>query len=114
MVVVFGFVIYNYIWLVLMLLFGMIGVMVLIVVMLWLSCNVVVDDILVVFVDLLLVIRLIMIMLILMVVFMMVGGLVIGSVFFVYGNFGDVDVGYLGVVIVLLVFMLIFYVLVLL
>ena len=106
--------IYNYTWLVLMLPFGMIGVTVLTVVMPRLSRNAAANDgprrarrpvagdaaddgdadpV---------------------VAFMTVGGPAIGSALFAYGNFGDVDAGYLGMAITLSAFTLIPYALVLL
>lgn len=88
--------IYNYTWLVLMLPFGMIGVTVLTVVMPRLSRNAAADDTPAVLADLSLATRLTMITLIPTVAFMTVGGPAIGSALFAYGNFGDVDAGYLG------------------
>src|SRR6476661_2517260 len=106
--------IYNYTWLVLMLPFGMIGVTVLTVVMPRLSRNAAADDIPAVLADLALATRLTMITLIPIVAFMTVGGPAIGSALFAYGNFGDVDAGYLGMAITLSAFTLIPYALVLL
>ena len=106
--------IYNYTWLVLMLPFGMIGVTVLTVVMPRLSRNAAADDTPAVLADLALATRLTMITLIPIVAFMTVGGPAIGSALFAYGNFGEVDAGYLGVAITLSAFTLIPYALVLL
>jgi putative peptidoglycan lipid II flippase len=106
--------IYNYTWLVLMLPFGMIGVTVLTVVMPRLSRNAAADDIPAVLADLSLATRLTMVTLIPMVAFMTVGGPAIGSALFAYGNFGDVDAGYLGMAITLSAFTLIPYAVVLL
>ncbi len=106
--------IYNYTWLVLMLPFGMIGVTVLTVVMPRLSRNAAADDTPAVLADLSLATRLTMITLIPIVAFMTVGGPAIGSALFAYGNFGEVDAGYLGVAITLSAFTLIPYALVLL
>ena len=106
--------IYNYTWLVLMLPFGMIGVTVLTVVMPRLSRNAAADDIPAVLDDLSLATRLTMVTLIPIVAFMTVGGPAIGSVLFAYGNFGNVDAGYLGMAISLSAFTLIPYALVLL
>lgn len=106
--------IYNYTWLVLMLPFGMIGVTVLTVVMPRLSRNAAADDTPAVLADLSLATRLTMITLIPTVAFMTVGGPAIGSALFAYGNFGDVDAGYLGAAIALSAFTLIPYALVLL
>ena len=58
--------------------------------------------------------RLTMVTLIPIVAFMTVGGPAIGSALFAYGNFGDVDAGYLGMAISLSAFTLIPYALVLL
>ena len=91
--------IYNYTWLVLMLPFGMIGVTVLTVVMPRLSRNAAADDIPAVLADLSLATRLTMVTLIPIVAFMTVGGPAIGSALFAYGNFGNVDAGYLGMAI---------------
>jgi putative peptidoglycan lipid II flippase len=106
--------IYNYTWLVLMLPFGMIGVTILTVVMPRLSRNAAADDLPAVLADLALATRLTMITLIPIVAFMTVGGPAIGSALFAYGNFGDVDAGYLGMAITLSAFTLIPYALVLL
>lgn len=106
--------IYNYTWLVLMLPFGIIGVTVLTVVMPRLSRNAAADDIPSVLADLSLANRLTMITLIPAVAVMTVGGPAIGSALFAYGNFGDVDAGYLGAAIALSAFTLIPYALVLL
>ena len=106
--------IYNYTWLVLMLPFGMIGVTVLTVVMPRLSRNAAANDIPAVLADLSLATRLTMVTLIPIVAFMTVGGPAIGSALFAYGNFGDVDAGYLGMAITLSAFTLIPYALVLL
>ncbi|MGH3676185.1 MAG: murein biosynthesis integral membrane protein MurJ, partial [Mycobacterium sp.] len=106
--------IYNYTWLVLMLPFGMIGVTVLTVVMPRLSRNAAADDIPAVLADLSLATRLTMVTLIPTVAFMTVGGPAIGSALFAYGNFGEVDAGYLGMAITLSAFTLIPYALVLL
>ena len=106
--------IYNYTWLVLMLPFGMIGVTVLTVVMPRLSRNAAADDIPAVRADLSLATRLTMVTLIPVVAFMTVGGPAIGSALFAYGNFGEVDAGYLGMAISLSAFTLIPYALVLL
>ncbi|OSC39321.1 murein biosynthesis integral membrane protein MurJ [Mycobacterium decipiens] len=106
--------IYNYAWLVLMLPFGMIGVTVLTVVMPRLSRNAAADDTPAVLADLSLATRLTMITLIPTVAFMTVGGPAIGSALFAYGNFGNVDAGYLGAAIALSAFTLIPYALVLL
>ena len=106
--------IYNYTWLVLMLPFGMIGVTVLTVVMPRLSRNAAADDTPAVLADLSLATRLTMVTLIPIVAFMTVGGPAIGSALFAYGNFGDVDAGYLGMAITLSAFTLIPYALVLL
>jgi putative peptidoglycan lipid II flippase len=106
--------IYNYTWLVLMLPFGMIGVTVLTVVMPRLSRNAAADDTAAVLADLSLATRLTMVTLIPIVAFMTVGGPAIGSALFAYGNFGDVDAGYLGMAITLSAFTLVPYALVLL
>jgi putative peptidoglycan lipid II flippase len=106
--------IYNYTWLVLMLPFGMIGVTVLTVVMPRLSRNAAADDIPAVLADLSLATRLTMVTLIPIVAMMTVGGPAIGSALFAYGNFGEVDAGYLGMAITLSAFTLIPYALVLL
>ena len=106
--------IYNYTWLVLMLPFGMIGVTVLTVVMPRLSRNAAADDTSAVLADLSLATRLTMVTLIPTVAFMTVGGPAIGSALFAYGNFGDVDAGYLGMAIALSAFTLIPYAIVLL
>jgi putative peptidoglycan lipid II flippase len=106
--------IYNYTWLVLMLPFGMIGVTVLTVVMPRLSRNAAANDNPAVLADLSLATRLTMVTLIPIVAMMTVGGPAIGSALFSYGNFGDVDAGYLGLAITLSAFTLIPYALVLL
>jgi putative peptidoglycan lipid II flippase len=106
--------IYNYTWLVLMLPFGMIGVTVLTVVMPRLSRNAAADDVPAVLADLSLATRLTMVTLIPIVAAMTVGGPAIGSALFAYGNFGEVDAGYLGMAITLSAFTLIPYALVLL
>ena len=106
--------IYNYTWLVLMLPFGMIGVTVLTVVMPRLSRNAAADDVPAVLADLSLSTRLTMVTLIPIVAMMTVGGPAIGSALFAYGNFGEVDAGYLGMAITLSAFTLIPYALVLL
>ncbi len=106
--------IYNYTWLVLMLPFGMIGVTVLTVVMPRLSRNAAANDHPAVLADLSLATRLTMVTLIPIVAMMTVGGPAIGSALFSYGNFGDVDAGYLGMAISLSAFTLIPYALVLL
>lgn len=106
--------IYNYTWLVLMLPFGMIGVTVLTVVMPRLSRNAAADDIPAVMADLSLATRLTMVTLIPIVAFMTVSGPAIGSALFAYGNFGDVDAGYLGTAITMSAFTLIPYSMVLL
>jgi putative peptidoglycan lipid II flippase len=106
--------IYNYTWLVLMLPFGMIGVTVLTVVMPRLSRNAAADDQPAVLADLSFATRLTMVTLIPVVAFMTVAGPAIGSALFAYGNFGDVDAGYLGMAITLSAFTLIPYSLVLL
>jgi len=106
--------IYNYTWLVLMLPFGMIGVTILTVVMPRLSRNAAAEDIPAVLADLSLATRLTMVTLIPIVAFMTVGGPAIGSALFAYGNFGDVDAGYLGIAVTMSAFTLIPYALVLL
>ncbi|MBS9533776.1 murein biosynthesis integral membrane protein MurJ [Mycobacterium sp. M1] len=106
--------IYYYAWLLLQLPFGMIGVTVLTVVMPRLSRNAAADDTRAVLADLSLATRLMMITLIPIVAVMTVGGPAIGSALFAYGNFGDVDAGYLGVAVSLSAFTLIPYALVLL
>ncbi|MCH9640176.1 MAG: murein biosynthesis integral membrane protein MurJ [Actinomycetia bacterium] len=106
--------IYNYTWLVLQLPFGIIGVTVLTVVMPRLSRNAAADDGPAVLADLSLATRLTMVTLIPIVAIMTVGGPAIGSALFAYGNFGDVDAGYLGMAITLSAFTLIPYALVLL
>ena len=106
--------IYNYTWLVLMLPFGMIGVTVLTVVMPRLSRNAAADDQPAVLADLSFATRLTMLVLIPVVAFMTVAGPAIGSALFAYGNFGDVDAGYLGMAISLSAFTLIPYSMVLL
>jgi putative peptidoglycan lipid II flippase len=106
--------IYNYTWLVLQLPFGIIGVTVLTVVMPRLSRNAAANDTPAVLADLSLATRLTMVTLIPMVAMMTVGGPAIGSALFAYGNFGDVDAGYLGMAITLSAFTLIPYALVLL
>ena len=106
--------IYNYTWLVLMLPFGMIGVTVLTVVMPRLSRNAAANDVPAVLADLSLATRLTMVTLIPIVAMMTVGGPAIGSALFAYGNFGEVDAGYLGMAITLSAFTLIPYALVLL
>ncbi|HKV18887.1 MAG TPA: murein biosynthesis integral membrane protein MurJ, partial [Mycobacterium sp.] len=106
--------IYTYTWLVLMLPFGMIGVTVLTVVMPRLSRNAAANDTNAVLADLSLATRLTMVTLIPIVAVMTVAGPAIGSALFAYGNFGDVDAGYLGMAITLSAFTLIPYALVLL
>ena len=106
--------IYNYTWLVLQLPFGIIGVTVLTVVMPRLSRNAAADDGPAVLADLSLATRLTMVTLIPIVAMMTIGGPAIGSALFAYGNFGDVDAGYLGMAITLSAFTLIPYALVLL
>jgi putative peptidoglycan lipid II flippase len=106
--------IYNYTWLVLQLPYGMIGVTVLTVVMPRLSRNAAADDTGAVLADLSLATRLTLVTLIPIVAFMTVGGPAIGSALFAYGNFGEVDAGYLGAAIALSAFTLIPYGLVLL
>jgi len=106
--------IYNYTWLVLQLPFGIIGVTVLTVVMPRLSRNAAAGDGPAVLADLSLATRLTMVTLIPIVALMTVGGPAIGSALFAYGNFGEVDAGYLGMAITLSAFTLIPYTLVLL
>ena len=106
--------IYNYTWLVLMLPFGMIGVTVLTVVMPRLSRNAAAENTPAVLADLSLATRLTMVTLIPIVAFMTVAGPAIGSALFAYGNFGEVDAGYLGMAISLSAFTLLPYALVLL
>ena len=106
--------IYNYTWLVLQLPFGIIGVTVLTVVMPRLSRNAAAEDGPAVLADLSLATRLTMVTLIPIVAMMTVGGPAIGSALFAYGNFGEVDAGYLGMAITLSAFTLIPYALVLL
>lgn len=106
--------IYNYTWLVLQLPFGIIGVTVLTVVMPRLSRNAAADNGPAVLADLSLATRLTMVTLIPIVAMMTVGGPAIGSALFAYGNFGEVDAGYLGMAITLSAFTLIPYALVLL
>ncbi|MCH9731443.1 MAG: murein biosynthesis protein MurJ, partial [Actinomycetia bacterium] len=106
--------IYNYTWLVLMLPFGIIGVTVLTVVMPRLSRNAAADNGPAVLADLSLATRLTMVTLIPIVAVMTVGGPAIGSALFAYGNFGEVDAGFLGMAISLSAFTLIPYALVLL
>lgn len=106
--------IYYYAWLLLQLPFGMIGVTVLTVVMPRLSRNAAAGDDPAVLADLSLATRLMMITLIPIVALMTVGGPAIGSALFAYGNFGDVDAGYLGVAIAMSAFTLIPYAMVLL
>jgi putative peptidoglycan lipid II flippase len=106
--------IYNYTWLVLQLPFGIIGVTVLTVVMPRLSRNAAAGDTRAVLGDLSLATRLTMVTLIPIVAVMTVAGPAIGSALFAYGNFGDVDAGYLGMAITLSAFTLIPYALVLL
>ena len=106
--------IYNYTWLVLQLPFGIIGVTVLTVVMPRLSRNAAAGDGPAVLADLSLATRLTMVTLIPIVAVMTVGGPAIGSALFAYGNFGEVDAGYLGMAITLSAFTLIPYALVLL
>ncbi|BDX35335.1 murein biosynthesis integral membrane protein MurJ [Mycobacterium antarcticum] len=106
--------IYNYTWLVLMLPFGMIGVTVLTVVMPRLSRNAAADDQPAVLADLSFATRLTLLTLIPVVAFMTVAGPAIGSALFAYGNFGDVDAGYLGMAITLSAFTLLPYSMVLL
>ena len=97
-----------------MLPFGIIGVTVLTVVMPRLSRNAAANDTPAVLADLSLATRLTMVTLIPIVAFMTVAGPAIGSALFAYGNFGDVDAGYLGMAITLSAFTLIPYALVLL
>ena len=106
--------IYNYTWLVLMLPYGMIGVTILTVVMPRLSRNAAADDIPAVLADMSLATRLTMVVLIPVVAFMTVGGPAMGSALFAYGNFGELDAGYLGAAISLSAFTLIPYAVVLL
>ncbi|OBH19411.1 murein biosynthesis integral membrane protein MurJ [Mycolicibacter sinensis] len=106
--------IYYYAWLLLQLPFGMIGVTVLTVVMPRLSRNAAAGDDPAVLADLSLATRLMMITLIPIVALMTVGGPAIGSALFAYGNFGDVDAGYLGAAVTMSAFTLIPYALVLL
>ncbi|WP_235674754.1 murein biosynthesis integral membrane protein MurJ [Mycolicibacterium pulveris] len=106
--------IYNYTWLVLQLPFGIIGVTVLTVVMPRLSRNAAANDDAAVLADLSLATRLTMVTLIPIVAMTTVGGPAIGSALFAYGNFGDVDAGYLGMALSLSAFTLIPYALVLL
>ncbi|MGV0871446.1 murein biosynthesis integral membrane protein MurJ [Mycolicibacterium sp. XJ879] len=106
--------IYNYTWLVLQLPFGIIGVTVLTVVMPRLSRNAAANDGPAVLADLSLATRLTMVTLIPIVAMTTVGGPAIGSALFAYGNFGDVDAGYLGMALTLSAFTLIPYALVLL
>ena len=106
--------IYYYTWLLLQLPFGMIGVTVLTVVMPRLSRNAAAGDDPAVLADLSLATRLMMITLIPIVALMTVGGPAIGSALFAYGNFGNVDAGYLGAAVAMSAFTLIPYALVLL
>src|SRR5262245_7124266 len=106
--------IYNYTWLVLMLPFGMLRVTVLTVVMPRLSRNAAANDTPAVLADLSLATRLTMVTLIPIVAVMTVGGPAIGSALFAYGNFGEVDAGYLGMAVTLSAFTLIPYALLLL
>lgn len=106
--------IYYYAWLLLQLPFGMIGVTVLTVVMPRLSRNAAAGDDPAVLADLSLATRLMMITLIPIVALMTVGGPAIGSALFAYGNFGDVDAGYLGAAVAMSAFTLIPYAMVLL
>ncbi|HEX7321821.1 MAG TPA: murein biosynthesis integral membrane protein MurJ [Mycobacterium sp.] len=106
--------IYYYTWLLLQLPFGIIGVTVLTVVMPRLSRNAAADDTPAVLADLSLAIRLMMVTLIPIAALMTVGGPAIGSALFAYGNFGDVDAGYLGAAVGFSAFTLIPYALVLL
>ncbi|HET9876824.1 MAG TPA: murein biosynthesis integral membrane protein MurJ [Mycobacterium sp.] len=106
--------IYYYTWLLLQLPFGIIGVTVLTVVMPRLSRNAAADDTTAVLADLSLATRLMMVTLIPTAALMTVGGPAIGSALFAYGNFGNVDAGYLGVAVALSAFTLIPYALVLL
>ncbi|MCV7277756.1 murein biosynthesis integral membrane protein MurJ [Mycolicibacter arupensis] len=106
--------IYYYSWLLLQLPFGMIGVTVLTVVMPRLSRNAAAGDDPAVLADLSLATRLMMITLIPIVALMTVGGPAIGSALFAYGNFGNVDAGYLGAAVAMSAFTLIPYAMVLL
>ncbi|MGB3474954.1 MAG: murein biosynthesis integral membrane protein MurJ [Mycobacterium sp.] len=106
--------IYYYAWLLLQLPFGMIGVTVLTVVMPRLSRNAAAGDDPAVLADLSLATRLMMITLIPIVALMTVGGPAIGSALFAYGNFGNVDAGYLGAAVAMSAFTLIPYAMVLL
>jgi putative peptidoglycan lipid II flippase len=106
--------IYTYTWMVLQLPFGIIGVTILTVVMPRLSRNAAAGDTAAVRADLSLATRLTMVTLIPAVAFMTVAGPAIGSALFAYGNFGEVDAGYLGKAIALSSFTLIPYALVLL
>lgn len=106
--------IYYYTWLLLQLPYGLIGVTVLTVVMPRLSRNAAADDTPAVLADISLAVRLTMLTLIPIVALMTVGGPAIGSALFDYGNFGDVDAGYLGTAIAFSAFTLIPYALVLL
>ncbi|BBZ31167.1 hypothetical protein MMAD_54620 [Mycolicibacterium madagascariense] len=101
--------IYNYAWLVLQLPFGMIGVTVLTVVMPRLSRNAAADDQPAVLADLSFATRLTLLTLIPVVAFMTVAGPAIGSALFAYGNFGQVDAGYLGMALTLSAFTLLPY-----
>ncbi|HTM83605.1 MAG TPA: murein biosynthesis integral membrane protein MurJ, partial [Mycobacterium sp.] len=106
--------IYYYAWLLLQLPFGMIGVTVLTVVMPRLSRNAAAGDDPAVLADVSLATRLMMITLIPVVALMTIGGPAIGSALFAYGNFGDVDAGYLGTAVAMSAFTLIPYAMVLL
>ncbi|ORV46022.1 murein biosynthesis protein MurJ [Mycolicibacter engbaekii] len=106
--------IYYYAWLLLQLPFGMIGVTVLTVVMPRLSRNAAAGDDPAVLADLSLATRLMMITLIPIVAVMTVAGPAIGSALFAYGNFGNVDAGYLGAAVAMSAFTLIPYAMVLL
>lgn len=106
--------IYYYAWLLLQLPFGMIGVTVLTVVMPRLSRNAAASDDPAVLADVSLATRLMMITLIPIVALMTVGGPAIGSALFAYGNFGNVDAGYLGAAVAMSAFTLIPYAMVLL
>lgn len=106
--------IYYYTWLLLQLPFGMIGVTVLTVVMPRLSRNAAAGDDPAVLADLSLATRLMMITLIPIVALMTLGGPAIGSALFAYGNFGNVDAGFLGAAVAMSAFTLIPYALVLL
>lgn len=106
--------IYYYAWLLLQLPFGMIGVTVLTVVMPRLSRNAAAGDDPAVLADLSLATRLMMITLIPIVALMTVGGPAIGSALFAYGNFGNVDAGYLGAAVAMSAFTLLPYAMVLL